>query len=41
LLNNNAIGTTGVGKGTYTVKNGKVTYDPNTQVATPPSPYFT
>jgi hypothetical protein len=41
LLNNNAVGTTGVGQGMYSVKNGQVTYDPNTQVATPPSPFFT
>ena len=41
ILNNNAIGTTGVGTGQYTVKDGRVTYDPNTQVATPPSPYYT
>ena len=41
LLNNSAIGTTGVGKGMYSVKNGQVTYDPNTQIATPPSPFFT
>jgi hypothetical protein len=41
ILNNNAIGTTGVGTGQYTVKNGQVTYDPHTQVATPPSPYCT
>ncbi len=39
VLNNNAIGTTGVGAGQYTVKNGQITYDPNTQVATPPPPY--
>jgi hypothetical protein len=41
LLNNNAVGTTGVGKGMYSVKNGQVTYDPNTQIAMPPSPFFT
>jgi hypothetical protein len=41
LLNNNAIGTTGVGQGMYSVKNGQVTYDPNTQVATPRSPFLT
>ena len=41
VLNNNAIGTTGVGTGQYTVKNGLITYDPFTQVPTPPSPYRT
>ena len=40
MLNNNAIGTTGVGTGQYTVKNGQISYDPYTQVPTPP-PYHT
>ncbi len=41
MLNNSAIGTPGVGKGQYTVKDGQIAYDPNTQVPTPPSPYAT
>ena len=41
VLNNNAIGTTGVGTGQYTVKNGQVTYDPHTHVPTPPAPFHT
>ena len=41
MLNNNAIGTTGVGVGQYTVKNGQISYDPYTQVPAPPAPYRT
>jgi hypothetical protein len=41
LLNNNAVGTLGVGSGQYTVKNGQITYDPYTQVPTPPAAYHT
>jgi hypothetical protein len=40
LLNNNAVGTPGVGTGQYTVKNGHITYDPYTQ-CTAPEPYRT
>ena len=41
MLNNNAIGTPGVGKGQDTVQHGQISYDPYTQVAAPPSPYQT
>jgi len=41
MLNNNAIGTPGVGTGQYTVKAGQITYDPFTQVPSPPAPYHT
>jgi hypothetical protein len=40
MLNNNAIGTTGVGTGQYTVKNGQISYDPYAQVQAP-APYHT
>jgi hypothetical protein len=40
MLNNNAIGSTGVGTGEYTVKNGQISYNPYAQVQAP-APYHT